>query len=90
MADLRQRGGGTKEEVLLSSESLSSVKFSLLIFDLIKERTSQTNITLSLQICALEHFLKVEGWTSHALLPEGWKIRLKRFSYYFPLISHLF
>ena len=87
MADLRQRGNGTKEEVRLSSESLSSAKFSLLIFDHIEERTSQSNRALSLQISALEHFLKVEGWTSHALLPEGWKIRLKRFSYYSPDFS---
>ena len=85
MADLRQRGDGTKEEA-----RLSSAKFSLLVFVWIEERTSQTNIALSLQISALEHFLKVEGWTSHALLPEGLKIRLKRFSYYFPLIYHLF
>ena len=82
MADLKQRGDGTNEEVILSS-----TKLSLLIFYWIEERTSQTNITLSLQISALEHFLKVEGWTSHALLPEGWKIRLKRFSYYSPDFS---
>ena len=41
---------------------------------------------------ALEHFLRVDGWSSHSLLPQGWKIRLKRFNlfYKYPPFSHLF
>ena len=77
MADLKLRGGGSTEEVARKT--------------FFKTKVNSIHVTLNIvlysekyfQVSALEHFLRVDGWRSHSLLPQGWKIRLKRFFFFF-------
>ena len=68
MADLKLRGGGSMEEVTKINPKLPG-----------KSKKKDGKMKNFFQVLALEHFLKLEGWTTHWLLPRGWRIRLKRF-----------